>query len=74
METSYRKLELSADDAVLVHEGEDDYAIQNLIIQDLKVVDNWFCLNKLSFNIGKTTHMIFYKLSEEPENVHILLI
>ena len=69
-----------ADDTNILFSHKDPIQLQDLINTELKNISNWFKLNKLSLNIGKTNYMIFknkynnkpsHDLSIQIDNKHI---
>jgi hypothetical protein len=48
-----------ADDTTLYHRGTDLKLMELVANEQLRKVDQWLCVNRLSLNIKKTTYMIF---------------
>lgn len=55
------KVQLFADDAVLIYEASYYSQLEKLMSEDLKILFKWFSANKLSLNISKTNYIIFKK-------------
>lgn len=55
------KIQLFADDAVIIYEEKDYNSIEKKTAEDLLMLFNWFAANKLSLNIEKTNYIIFKK-------------
>ena len=50
---------LFADDITLYHSHTDKAILRQSIEHDLKLLNDWFCSNKLSLNVPKTHFMVF---------------
>lgn len=55
------KIQLFADDAVLIYEGQDELKLKEDMIYDMKLLEVWFTVNKLTLNYKKTNYIIFTK-------------
>ena len=52
-------LTIFADDTNIFCTGDDIHELCNLVSQEMKKIQNWFAINKLSLNINKTNFMVF---------------
>ena len=50
---------LFADDTNIIFSHDNPDRLENIINNELRIISNWFKLNKLSLNINKTNYMIF---------------
>ena len=48
-----------ADDTNLLYSHKNPKTLKNKVNQDLKLLYEWLCANRLSLNVGKTEFMIF---------------
>ena len=50
---------LFADDTNILCEDEDYATLSNNVDNELKLLNKWFAINKLSLNVTKTKYMVF---------------
>ena len=62
------KFILFADDTTIYYNGNNEKETIQIINNDLKELNLWFQLNKLSLNVSKTKFMIFNRKIKEKEN------
>ena len=65
---------LFADDTTIYKSSNDIAKLHNEINKNLHTLTDWFCANKLSLNISKTTYLIFNhsnNISNENNKIHI---
>ena len=62
---------LFADDTNILFSHSDPKVLESLINTELKIISNWFKLNKLSLNIKKTNYMIFKNKHSNKPNINI---
>ena len=67
---------LYVDDTGFTASNSDLQTLQNLINEDLREIDTWLCINKLSLSVIKTKYMILAskaKLAQIDQNPKILI-
>ena len=62
---------LFADDTNIFYTGDDIYEICNILSNELKKLDIWFRVNKLSLNVSKTNFIVFSNLKCGDCNIEI---
>ena len=55
----HSKCILFADDTTVYHSSNNIKGLIKLIEEDLDLLSDWFCANKLSLNVSKTNFLIF---------------
>jgi len=66
--TSIPHFILFADDTNILFSHQDPKTLESMINTELKIISNWFKLNKLSLNIKKTNYIVFKnKYSNKPD-------
>ena len=64
---------LFADDTNIFLSGKNLLEDCNIMTNELKKLDIWFKVNKLSLNVGKTNYMVFGKTGSVLSNCHIYI-
>ena len=67
------KLQLYADDAVLLYTSINPAELQTCMQHDLCLINEWFCANFLAINTKKTHFMIFGQNANDLPNIDIKL-
>jgi len=68
------RLQLYADDAVIIYTSKDFQTLQSDMYHDLTLLYEWFYNNLLTFNVSKTKYMIFAPKNKVIPNPQPLII
>lgn len=63
------RLQLFADDAVLIYDATPSTDLGKLINEDLAMLHTWFNANKLTLNVKKTNYILFCKPASVPPDL-----
>ena len=66
--SNYFGFALFADDTTIVSAHHDINILFSQVNIELPKLYNWFCLNKLSLNIDKTSYILFSNKQDDPKN------
>ena len=66
--SNYFTFTLFADDITIVSAHHDINILFSQANIELTKLYNWFCLNKLSLNIDKTSYILFSNKQDDPKN------
>jgi hypothetical protein len=68
------KLQLYADDAIIIYSSKKFQTLQHDMSHDLNLLYDWFYNNLLAFNVSKTKYMIFFPKNKIIPNPYPLMV